>query len=84
MSSSSLDRPVPGTAAAWVEHWLDPWQSAAASSWQWLERMSALCDPRALRSWWLADLRQLSADYLRSPGFTALMRLNLTLITRPM
>jgi hypothetical protein len=39
--------------------------------------MSALADPRRVRSWWLADLRNLTSDALRSPAFLSLMSLNL-------
>lgn len=39
-------------------------------------------DPLRLRAWWLGELRRWSADYMRSPAFLALMKLNLTLMTR--
>jgi hypothetical protein len=61
----------------------DWWRSAAAICWGQLDRLAALHDPRQLRSWWLADMRQLTADYLKSPAFLALMRFNLTLLTQP-
>ena len=40
--------------------------------------------PGSCGTWWLADVRQLTSDYMRSPAFLALMRLNLTLLTQPM
>jgi len=52
-----------------------------ALTWKRLEGLSALCDPRQLRSRWLADLRQLTADYLRSPAFLELMQSNLRAMT---
>ena len=61
----------------------DWWRSAAALGWGQLDRLAALHDPRQLRGWWLADMRQLTADYLKSPAFLALMRFNLTLLTQP-
>jgi hypothetical protein len=63
---------------------MDWWRRTAALSWDQMERLLALQDPRQLRSWWLADLRQLTADYMRSPAFLAVMRLNLTLLSQPM
>jgi hypothetical protein len=64
--------------------WIDVWRRAAALHWGYMERMFALPDPRQLRTWWLADLRRLADDYMRSPEFLALMRLNLTLLNQPM
>jgi hypothetical protein len=61
----------------------DWWRHAAALGWGQLDRLAALHDPRQLRSWWLADMRQLTADYMKSPAFLALMRFNLTLLTHP-
>ena len=65
-------------------HCLDWWRRAAALGWGNLDRLAALHDPRRLRSWWLADLRQLTADTIKSPAFLAMMRLNLTFMTLPM
>ena len=64
--------------------WLHWWQRAAALSWGHVGRLLSLHDPRELRSWWLADARQMTADYMRSPAFLALMRLNITLLNQPM
>jgi hypothetical protein len=63
--------------------WLDWWRRAAALGWGNMEKLMALHDPRQLRNWWLADVRQLTTDYMRSPAFLALMRLNLSLLTQP-
>ena len=63
---------------------LDWWRRGAALGWGNLQRLAALPDPRQLRSWWLADMRQLTADYLKSPAFFAFMRMNLALLTQPM
>ena len=64
-------------------HWFDLWRRAAALSWGHLDRLAALNDPRRLRSWWLDQWRTMVTDYIRSPQFLALMRLNLTLLTQP-
>lgn len=65
-------------------NWIDWWRHGAALGWGNLQRLAALPDPRQLRSWWLADMRQLTADVLKSPAFFAVMRLNLALLTQPM
>lgn len=65
-------------------HWFDWWRRAAAIGWGHLDRVAALHDPRALRNWWLADLRQLTAEAMKSPAFLAMMRFNITLLTQPM
>jgi hypothetical protein len=64
-------------------HWFDWWRRAAAIGWGHLDRLAALNDPRQLRNLWLADLRQLSVEAMRSPDFLAMMRFNLTLLTQP-
>jgi hypothetical protein len=64
--------------------WFHWWRRAAALNWGQLERLLSLHDPRQLRGWWLADARQMTADYMRSPAFLALMRFNLTLLNQPM
>jgi len=64
--------------------WLDWWRRAAALGWQQADALAALNDPRQLRNRWLADMRQLTGDYVRSPAFLSLMRFNLTLLTHPM
>jgi len=64
-------------------HWFDWWRRAATIGWGHLDRMAALNDPRQLRNLWLSDLRQLSAEAMRSPDFLAMMRFNLTLLTQP-
>jgi hypothetical protein len=56
--------------------WIDWWRRGAALGW-------GMPDPRQLRNWWLADMRQLTAEYLKSPAFLALMRFNLALLTQP-
>jgi hypothetical protein len=71
-----------GQHATALGDWLEPWRSAVALGCEHLEKMSALYDPRQLRAWWLADLRQLTGDSLRSPEFLALMKFNLTLLAR--
>lgn len=63
--------------------WFDWWRRAAALGWGNLETLLALNDSRRLREWWLADFRQLTSDYMRSPAFLALMRFNLALLTQP-
>ena len=69
--------------SAFTGRWLEMWQSSAALGWDAMERFSALWDPRQIRNWWLADLRTLTADYMRSPAFLALMRFNLKVMTQP-
>ena len=64
-------------------HYFDWWRRAAAIGWGHLDRLAALNDPRQLRNWWLADIRQLTAEAMRSPAFLAMMRFNLTLLTQP-
>lgn len=63
--------------------WFDWWRRTAALAWGNTETLMALHDPAQLRNWWLADFRQLTSDYMRSPAFLALMRLNLSLLTQP-
>jgi hypothetical protein len=70
LEAQSASRPALAPAAPW----LDAWWSSAALGWEAIEK---------LRSSWLAELRQLSSDTLRSPAFLALMKLNLTLMTLP-
>jgi hypothetical protein len=65
-------------------HWFDWWRRAAQLGWGHLDRLAALHDPRQVRNWWLADLRGLTADTIRSPAFLAMMRFNITLLTQPM
>jgi len=64
--------------------WMDVWRRATAQNWGQMERLLSLHDPRELRAWWLADVRQMTSDYMRSPAFLALMRFNLTLLNQPM
>jgi hypothetical protein len=64
--------------------WFDWWRRAAALSWSHFDKLAALGDPRRLRNAVLDDWRTLSTDYMRSPQFLALMRLNLTMLTQPM
>ena len=46
-----------------------------------LRALSDLCDPRQVQRRLLADLRALSAEYIRSPAFLALMRWQLKTMT---
>jgi hypothetical protein len=64
--------------------WLDWWRRGAALGWGSLQRLASLPDPGQLRSWWLTDMRHLTADYLKSPAFFALMKVNLALLSQPM
>jgi hypothetical protein len=61
---------------------LHAWTNAVAHHCGALAKLAALSDPRHFRSLWLADLRELTADALRSPPFLALMKFNLTLLAR--
>jgi hypothetical protein len=69
--------------------WFDWWRRAAAVGWRQLDAVTTVGaaapfdDPRQMRNRWLADMRQLSADYLKSPAFLALIRFNITLLTHP-
>ena len=60
-----------------VEPWAEAWWDAFAAGWRYLEQVSALYDPRQLRSWWLSDVSRLSSEYMRSPSFLALMTFTL-------
>jgi hypothetical protein len=64
-------------------HWFDWWRRAAAIGWGHLDRVAALHDPRALRSLWLGNLRELTGEAMKSPAFLAMMRFNLTMLTQP-
>ena len=64
----------------WLFDW---WRRAGARGWGQLDQLAALHDPRQLQGGLLADLRQLTAEYMKSPAFLALMRFNLTLLTHP-
>ena len=64
-------------------HWFDWWRRAAAIGWGHLDRLAALNDPRQLRNLWLAQLRDVTGDFMKSPEFLAMMRFNLTLLTQP-
>jgi hypothetical protein len=75
--------PAPAPAPAGrTDAWIDAWRGAIGLGWDSLAALTALSDPRRFREWWLADLRQLTADYLRSPAFLALMKFNLTFLGR--
>ena len=63
--------------------WFDWWRQAAAVGWQQLDAVAAANDPRQMRNRWLSDMRQFSAEYLKSPAFLALIRFNITLLTQP-
>lgn len=75
--------PAEGQTAHAPGDWLDVWRASAALGWETFAKMAALGDPRKLRDWWLADMRQLTAEALKSPAFLAVMRFNLNLLTRP-
>ena len=64
--------------AAYVEQWFDSWRSASALGWDCLETLCGLRPPQRLRSRLLAEARQTAAEYLRSPAFLELMRMNLS------
>jgi len=64
-------------------HWLHWWRRAAAIGWRHADRLAALGDPRHVRNLWLAEVRRLSVEYMKTPQFLALMRFNLTLLTQP-
>ena len=53
-----------------------------APDWKPLEELAALYDPWKVRDRWLAELRKLTAELLRSPAFLALMKFNLNLLAR--
>jgi len=61
---------------------LEGWAHAAALHWASLAKLAAISDPRTFGGFWLADLRQLTVDALRSPPFLALMKFNLNLLAR--
>jgi hypothetical protein len=69
--------------AACVEQWFDSWRSASALGWDCLETLCGLRPPQHLRSRLLAEARQTAAEYLRSPAFLELMRVNLSAMTIP-
>lgn len=77
------DGPAASALAA-AQPALDAWRSSAALGWEYFERMSALADPRRVRSWWLSDLRNLTSGSLRSPAFLSLMKLNLGMCRPPL
>jgi len=64
--------------AAYVEQWFDSWRSASALGWDCLETLCGLRPPQRLRSRLLAEARQTAAEYMRSPAFLELMRMNLS------
>jgi hypothetical protein len=64
-----------------VERWFDSWRWASTLGWDALETLCGLQSPQRLRSRWLAEAREAAAEYLRSPAFLELMRLNLNTMT---
>ncbi len=50
-------------------------------AWEHLHTLYQLGDPRQMQRRVLADLRALTADYVRSPAFLSLMRWSLTAMT---
>ena len=78
MALTLVPREVPDAPAlAATEQWLDAWRGTVASTWDYMARLSSLYDTRQLRTWWLADLNQLTSAYLRSPAFLAWMKITL-------
>jgi len=69
--------------AAYLEQWFDSCRYASGLGWDYLETLCGLRAPRQLRSRLLAEARQTAADYLRSPAFLELMRVNLSAMTIP-
>jgi hypothetical protein len=67
--------------AAYVEQWFDSWRNASALGWDYLETLCGLRPPQRLRNRLLAEARQTAAEYLRSPAFLELMRVNLGAMT---
>jgi hypothetical protein len=65
-------------SAAYVEQWFDSWRHASALGWDCLETLCGLRPPQRLRSRLLDEARQTAAEYLRSPAFLELMRMNLS------
>jgi hypothetical protein len=53
-----------------------------APDWKPLEELVGLYDPWRIRDRWLAELRKLTAEILRSPAFLALAKFNLSLLGR--
>jgi hypothetical protein len=74
------ERSQPG---AYIEQWFDSWRNASALGWDYLETLCGLRHPQRLRSRLLAEVRQTAAEYLRSPAFLELMRMNLSAMTIP-
>ena len=82
MPAPSLTVVAPEAAPTREDAWLAAWRDASALGWESLAKLVELYDPRRFRALWLADLRRLAADYLRSPHFLALAKFNLSLLTR--
>ena len=75
--------PESSPPAPYVEQWFDSWRQASALGWEYLETLCGLRPPQRLRSRLLAEARQTAAEYLRSPAFLELMRMNLSAMTIP-
>jgi hypothetical protein len=73
--------PAPSHPVRLVEHWFDAWRWASTLGWETLETWWGLRAPQEVRSRWLAEARQTTAEYLRSPAFLQLMRVNLSTMT---
>jgi hypothetical protein len=67
---------------AFTAQWVQSWQHASAMGWACLERAAQLYDPRHMRNLWLADLKKLTVDYLRSPAFLELVRFQMIAASR--
>ena len=67
--------------SAYVDQWFDSWRNASAIGWDCLETLCGLRPPQRLRSRLLAEARQTAAEYMRSPAFLEVMRMNLSAMT---
>ncbi|HVU51547.1 MAG TPA: hypothetical protein VHL80_12720 [Polyangia bacterium] len=59
-----------------------PSPRAGAADWDAFAKLVALGDPRRLGVLWLAELRRLTTEALRSPAFLALAKFNLGFLAR--
>lgn len=73
--------PAPSQPAHLIEQWFDAWRWASTLGWETLETWSGLRAPQQVRSRLLAEARQTTTEYLRSPAFLQLMRVNLNAMT---
>ena len=73
--------PEPSPPSDLVAEWLDSWRWASALGWELLEALWRLRPPEELRTRLLAEARNTTAEYLRSPAFLELMRANMGALT---